>query len=170
MVKEIILFGNKGIAFVDDEDFEDANRYKWYLVKSQRSGVYTCTFIKNKYKKHRGTSIEMQRFILKPTSCEHIDHVNHNGLDNRRNNLRMCTQTQNNGNRIKRKKNTSSRFKGVSWLNQKNSNKIWRARIGYNKKQYFLGYFETEEAAALAYNEKAMELFGEFACLNQVVL
>jgi hypothetical protein len=90
-----------------------------------------------------------------------IDHINHDGLDNRMVNLRLCTRRQNNANQ--RKARGSSRFKGVTWdeLHQK-----WRAQVGYENKRIYLGIFDSETEAAGAYDAKAKELFGEFAAVN----
>jgi hypothetical protein len=89
-----------------------------------------------------------------------VDHKNHDTLDNRRCNLRICTRSQNQANALKR---PNSRFKGL-----KRAGKKWKAEIQCDKRTYSLGTFDNEIQAALAYNKKAMELFGEFACLNKV--
>ena len=100
----------------------------------------------------------------KPQKRKVIDHINHNGLDNRKENLRFVTRAQNQQNR-RSTKNSSSQYKGVGW--HKASNK-WRAKIGHKGKQTYLGLFTCEHQAALAYNEKALELWGENALLNEV--
>lgn len=94
-----------------------------------------------------------------------IDHRNRNSLDNRRSNLRICTIQLNNANRRKQSKPCTSQFKGV-YFNKQYSR--WMARIKYWKKYIFLGRFDEEKDAARAYNKKAKELFGEFACLNKI--
>lgn len=93
-----------------------------------------------------------------------VDHANHNTLDNRRSNLRICTYQENNMNAQKRQ-NTSSQYKGVRW-NQKN--RRWYAGIKFNKKDIHLGTFKDEIEAARAYNASALMLFGPFAVLNPV--
>jgi hypothetical protein len=95
---------------------------------------------------------------------EEIDHINRIRTDNRKENLRLCNSSQNNINKHKDIRNKSG-YKGVSWA--KNSNK-WRAGIGYNYKYIKLGYFDNIHEAARAYNQKAKELFGEFAYLNTI--
>jgi hypothetical protein len=91
-----------------------------------------------------------------------VDHINGNGLDNRKSNLRICTHQQNCENSRKRKK-SFSKYKGVYW--SKNAKK-WVAQITIDGKSKHLGYFELEEDAAAAYDKAAVKYFGEFACLN----
>ena len=91
-----------------------------------------------------------------------IDHINGNGLDNRKVNLRLCNSSQNQRNARKRKSGTS-RFKGVDWHKE---SKKWRARICVNRKRIHIGRYKSEFEAAQAYDKKAIELFGEFASLN----
>ena len=95
-----------------------------------------------------------------------VDHINGNGLDNRKANLRLCTRAQNQMNSIKRT-GKSSIFKGVSW--HKNAWK-WRANIKINQKDIHIGYFDTELEAAEAYDIEAIRLFGSFAKTNFKVL
>jgi len=95
---------------------------------------------------------------------EFIDHINQNKIDNRIINLRSCTKQENSMNR-RSNKNTSSKYKGVSW--HKNAKK-WMAKIKIDSKAKHLGYFQTESDAAKAYDKAALEHFGEFACLNNV--
>lgn len=88
-----------------------------------------------------------------------VDHINGNGLDNRRVNLRLATSLQNQGNSRKRR-NASSYYKGVSWYKPL---KKWRAQIKVDKHVIHLGYFVSEEEAAIVYQEAAIAHFGEFA-------
>jgi|7_EtaG_2_1085326.scaffolds.fasta_scaffold00078_21 hypothetical protein len=103
---------------------------------------------------------------------EHVDHINHNGLDNRRENLRIATPSQNHANKKKQTGNYSSRFKGVSFDNSRNK---WMSYIGGSStpngvNRMYLGRYEPtpvgEEKAARAYDKKALEFYGEFAELN----
>ena len=92
----------------------------------------------------------------------HVDHINGNPLDNRKSNLRICTNAENQRNRGVNKNNTSG-YKGVCWAKQ---NKKWKARIKHNGKLIHLGYYKDKEEAARAYDKKAKELHGEYAYLN----
>lgn len=92
-----------------------------------------------------------------------VDHFNHNGLDNRRVNLRICTNSQNQMNR-KPNKNSRSKFKGIR-LHKRGQ--VWEARIMLDGKSLYLGGFKKEIDAARAYNKAALEIFGEFAYLNK---
>lgn len=151
-MKEITLKGGS-IAYVDDKDFEYLSKFKWCVSNRYASGTKD------------GKSFKMHREILKDelTSNKlYVDHIDHNPLNNQRSNLRVCTNSQNQANRIKTERKTSS-FKGVSWHNGANK---WHARIYYNSRPLSLGLFNSEISAAIAYDEKALELFGEFALVN----
>jgi hypothetical protein len=104
----------------------------------------------------------MHREIIDAAPSLFCDHINHNTLDNRRCNLRLCTAAQNARNRLPGDNCTSS-YKGVFWKKEK---KKWCAKIRYNGEHIHLGYFDYEQDAAIAYDDMAIELFGPFACLN----
>ena len=161
MVKEIILSRNRGIALVDEEDFNELNQYKWRLHKHKDGHCYAITHVRSETTKSGYTNIGMHRVILKPKSNKQIDHVNNNGLDNRKINLRICNSSQNGGNRRKNKGKTTSEFKGVYWHKRRDK---WCAYI----RGKHIGSFDSEYSAALAYNKKAKKIFGKFAYLNDV--
>lgn len=105
----------------------------------------------------------MHRVIMDAPKDKHVDHVDHNTLNNTRKNLRLCTNSQNIANRRGRQKNNTSGYTGVFW--SKNAKK-WAAQIKFQNKAIHLGYFDDLEKAAKIRDAKAIELFGEFATLN----
>ena len=144
-------------AVVDEEDFEYLNQWQWNAHKAGRT-FYAVRYIVISGNR---TKMKMHWAVMKGKGADHIDH---NGLHNWRSNLRFCTQQENCMNTTKRK-NTSSIYKGVSLDKQTGK---WEAYIAINHKKINLGFFNLEIDAARAYNEKAIELFGDFACLNDV--
>jgi hypothetical protein len=115
-----------------------------------------------------GRRIRMHRIILGLADDEplQVDHVNHDPIDNRRINLRLATQSQNNANmRKSTTRSTASRYKGVLWNKER---KKWCARITVHGHYRYLGLFDAEEEAARAYNRAALEAWGEFAHLNEI--
>jgi hypothetical protein len=141
------------VAIVDDEDYLLVSRYRWVYVK-RPSSTTGYAFSLDIYR-------EMGKFLVDRPAGMEIDHVNGNGLDNRRSNLRICTSTENRRNRRKPRAPGASRFKGVRPRNEK-----WRAEIKINGEHRCLGTYASEEDAAKAYDAAARELHGEFACLN----
>lgn len=158
-MKEIILTQGK-VALVDDEDYEELIKYKWYAWRSQKSRTFYARRCDGMYKK-----VYMHRQILGLNKTRRQgEHIDHNGLNNTRSNLRISTQAQNVYNLPHRVK-SSSPYKGVS-INKLNKN--WRVQIKKEGKKVFDGSFKTAEEAALAYNEQAVKIFGEFAYLNVI--
>ena len=141
-------------AIVDAEDYEWLNQYKWH-AKKHKNTSYAET-------QKNGKLIKMHRLITSAPPHLFVDHRDHNGLNNRRYNLRLCTNQQNVFNRRPRPGGTS-KYKGVYWHKK---TKKYTAAIKANGKRYYLGYFDDEIEAAVVYDIKAMELFGEFAYLN----
>lgn len=148
-------------AIVDDIDF-DLSDYRW------RENIgYAVREIRPDGTKRSRTSQYMHRVILERIvgrglhRGELCDHINRDGLDNRRCNLRLVNKSQNNANGVKK----SGKYKGVTFIKKLDK---WRAQIMKNYKQIHIGCFDTEIEAAKAYNEKATELFGEYALLNEV--
>lgn len=149
-MREIPLANGRGVALVDDEDYDRLMQHSWYL----QSGRYAAATFGN-----RGHL--MHRVILGNPDMPHIDHIDGNGLNNQKSNLRACTASQNQHNR-RPKNNRRSRYKGVTVRGQR----AFCAEIRLDGRSTHLGYFRTEEEAARAYDETARERFGEFARLN----
>ena len=145
-------------ALVDDVDFDEFNQYKWSASKGH--DTYYAIRVTTKDKKR--TMHRLHRVIVQAPANSYVDHEDGNGLNCQRYNLRICDNSQNQGNSCSQK-NSRSRYKGVSWHKQKNK---WRAQICHQGKSYFLGLFTHEDDAAHAYDIKASELFGDFARLN----
>ena len=144
------------IALVDDEDFKWLSRWKWHICNG-----YAARKIYNPETQKTGDIRYMHRVILATPKDLHTDHINGNPLDNRRINLRTCTNSQNNMNRHKTR--GSSKFKGVHWSKKREK---WQAQIWKDSKIRHLGRFVSEEEAALVYNKAARKLFGKFARVN----
>lgn len=154
-MKKIKLTSQGKFAVIDDDDFERVNNFKWYAYNSD--GIYYAgrTLPGN-------FSISMHRYILNAPSQFYVDHKNRDGLDNRKTNIRLCTASQNQANRIVSPKNKTG-FKGVSYHIR---DKKWHSRIRLSGELFHLGTFSNPIEAAKMYDRKAIELFGEFARLN----
>lgn len=161
-MKDILLTKGKRIL-LDDEDYEWANKYKWY-TKKNRSGYYGNWYIvRYYYSKTKRTTIRMHREImgLCKEDISQVDHKDHNGFNNQKANLRICTNKENQQNK-KPVAGCFSKYKGVSYNKR---DKLWQSQITNNGKRYY-GWFKNEVDAAIDYDKKAKELFGEFAYLN----
>lgn len=149
---------DKQVALVDEEDAKLLEGHSWFLLKRPGDkNIYARAKIK-------GKPVLMHRLILEAPKGSIIDHINGNGLDNRKSNLRFCSMRDNSRNRKIHIGNKSG-FKGVLW---KVRNKKWQARICVNYKDISLGLFLDKEDAARAYNAAARKYFGEFAYLNKI--
>lgn len=146
-------------TLVDDDDYEYLNQWKWHTIKTSNSQYVNRTVFINKKKTYNS----MARKIMKAPKGMVVDHINGNTLDNRKQNLRICTIQQNSWN--KKKQNSLYKYKGVQLRKDRGN---WRACITYNNKFISLGSFKTELEAAKAYNTKALELYGEYAKLNKI--
>jgi hypothetical protein len=158
-MKEIALTQGK-FALVDDEDFDFLNQWKWCAVKARHT-FYAVRSMPGINRKQ--INVFMHRQILNITDSKiQGDHLDGDGLNNQRKNLRACTKDENNRNkRIDRRSTTG--YKGVVKIKK---NGYYRASIMNNKKRKHLGIFKTPESAALAYDEAAKKYYGEFARLN----
>jgi hypothetical protein len=155
-VKEIeLMCGAKTV--VDDEDYDRLHQYNWRL--NPAGYALRSSTLNGKY-----ITIRLHREIMGACKGEYVDHVNGNPLDNRKSNLRICTNMENSWNSGLRK-DSKSGYKGVTWKKERSK---WKAEIKKNYKTMFLGYFDNPHDAARMYNFWAKDMFGEFARLNVI--
>ena len=149
------------VALVDDDDYEWLNQWKWcaHWQGLRWYAVRRAPTIDGKQYK-----IRMHRVVIDAQPGQQVDHKDRDGLNNRRDNLRLCTNSQNQANRGKQA-GCSSKFKGVTWHKQTGK---WQARIRVHRKGIYLGVFDDEVEAGRAYDDAAIEHFGEFARLNVI--
>lgn len=149
-----VMLSNGKHALVDESDLEIVEQFRWQM----HSRGYVVTFA------DYPAPLYLHRFIADPEKGQPVDHANHLKYDNRRSNLRKCSFSQSIGNTRKHKSaKVTSRYKGVGW--DKRANK-WRARGYANQKEVMLGWFTSQEDAAMAYDRWAVKNFGEFAFPN----
>lgn len=157
-MKYLIVRNSPNSAEVDDEDYARLLDYDWFINNTRssilayhhsRNGKSVCECLSN---------VVMNKFDVL------FDHKDRDPFNNQKSNLRECTHQQNCFNSTKRE-GCSSKYKGVYWFKK---TKKWCARLHFSGKVYCLGYFDKEEDAALAYNNKAIEIFKEFANLNKI--
>lgn len=145
---EIVMYSKQheetGRAIIDLDDVDKVRGYKWGLRKTG----YVIS----------GGGIFLHRLIMNPQDDMVIDHINHDPLDNRKSNLRICTQQQNMMNNEIRKNNTS----GVTGVHFDKSRNKWMAYITYNNRRIFLGYFNNKEDAIEARIAAEIEYFGDY--------
>jgi hypothetical protein len=154
--RPIIIEGNIGyvtltqgrVAIIDAEDAEEVGKHNWCY----KGRGYARSQINNKL-------VFLHNFLMDSLLGTEIDHINNNGIDCRKNNMRLCTHIENLHNQNIRSNNTSG-CKGVMWHTQR---KKWYARITVNYKCISLGLFSNIEEAAQAYREASMKYHGEFA-------
>lgn len=160
-----IMVGSNLFAVIDKMDADLVKSFRWIPTKKPNGRVYARAYFRKSTNAY--TTIAMHRLILglKNGDKSIVDHINHDTLDNRRKNLRVCTPSENVTNRRSFDVSKTSKYRGVSW---KKRDKKWDVKVTKNGKHFRMGAFEIEIEAALAYNKKAKELHGEFAVLNNV--
>lgn len=145
-----------GTAIIDEQDFDRINQYKWHSVDMDKSGRYyaTCS-IKSK-------TVYMHRMVMGAQSGETIDHIDGNGLNNSRDNLRFVVPSQNNMNQKVRNDNTSG-HKGISWCPDREKYQVY---INIDRKRKSLGRYKTLEEAIYVRDQAVKAHYGEFAREN----
>lgn len=157
-MKEIQLTQGK-VAFVDDHNYDWLNQWKWCLFESGNK-TYAARGVK---RSNKTKIVLMHRVVLGLDDTKiYADHKDGNGLNNQIENLRSCTNQENQRNRGA---NNNRKYKGVWWDKYRNK---WKVGIVVSRRLKNIGRFDTEAQAALAYNEAALKYFGEFAWLNTI--
>jgi hypothetical protein len=154
---------------VSDADYERLAAFKWHATEGRCGVFYASRSIKvTKDGRTYSRNVEMQREVVDPERSlprtSKVDHINGDTLNNTRENLRIVSDSISNINRRVFKTNTSG-YRGVSYERERSR---WRATIKVNGKTTVIGSFRTKEEAALAYNIKAVEIHGVYACLNDI--
>lgn len=152
---KVIYLTQGKIAIVDDEDFEKLSQYKWFAHNDKNFRLWYVM------RKAGSKHLYMHRVVLNVPKDLEIDHINGDGLDNRKSNLRICTRQENTRN--KRKGKGTSKYKGVYWNKKVRK---WHTQIVVNHRRIYLGLFEDEREAALQYDVFAEKYFGGFAKPN----
>jgi AP2 domain len=163
---EVPLYGKKAkgrVALVDPEDYDLVMQYRWHVDEYERPsrGTKHGPYAKTETRGPKPHALIRMHTLI--TGWTLVDHQDHNGLNNRRSNLRDATGTLNAANQHKRSRPTSSRYKGVTWDKR---DRKWRAQIKDGPRYRSIGYFRNEEDAARAYDAAALAAWGEFAFLN----
>lgn len=152
-VRELKIKGHT--VLVDNRDFKKIENYGWYVSFDGASHYLKA----NK----QGSSVSYHSMVVNPPDGMMVDHIDGNTLNNLRHNLRVCSASQNQANQKKQKRQKTSQYKGVCFYPRANK---WKAQIGYEGSRLSLGYFNSEEDAARAYDVAATGIFGKFAKLN----
>jgi len=150
MSKEIPL--TKGLkAIVDDEDYEFLSKFKWHVC----GRIYGNHYAARRSKKDNRPYVWMHRVIMNPPDDMQVDHIDGNGLNNTKENLRICTEKQNHAN-CKRRRTNKSGHKGIYFYKQR---KKWVVQVAHKH----VGIFSSYNDAIEAYKDAAEDVFGEFA-------
>ena len=145
-------------TLIDAEDIDRVRCHTWSVFEGRNGIIYAQTMLPRIG--GRKSAVYLHRFILDAPSGMVVDHANHDGLDNRRCNLRLATEAQNSANR------RSSRWENGHYKGAYRVKHGWRAVIQFHGKSIYIGTYSEEVEAARAYDEVARQLFGEFALLN----
>lgn len=148
---------------ISEQDLAFFNKYKWHISKTKDGHRYIkrAVWLAGK---GRGTSAFFHREVMNCPKGMYVDHINGDTLDNRRENLRICTM-RGNARNMSSHKDSTCEFKGVSWDSSRNR---WVAQIWDGKRQRHLGRHRDKLSAARRYDSAAKEVFGEYAKLNNI--
>ena len=161
-MREIKLSGGHS-CLVDDDDHEFLSQFNWWCSDNGSGYKYAM----RNHPVDGKPNIRMHRMLTAAMPGDEVDHKDGNGLNNQRSNLRLCTRSQNVVNCEARSNKRYSNYKGVSAVwNRKKTRMYWTAQCRKDYKLHHIGCFPTEEEAARAYDNKAVELHGEFAKTN----
>lgn len=141
------------VALIDDDNLQMTLPYRWYADKRKRT-----VYVRGRLTRDHVGGVYLHSLL---TGNVETDHINGNGLDNRRQNLRLCTQSENCLNAVKKGK--TKRFKGVYFDARRGK---WWSQLYIGRKSHFGGYWATELEAAVSYDELALKYHGDFARLN----
>jgi len=152
---------------VDDDVYDDLSKFKWFYPNpnGRRTSYPSRTIYLGKHNgKHKYKRLRIHNIVMRTPKGEVVDHIDHNGLNCQRKNMRNCSIKENARNKSP-KRGCSSKYLGVSW---KEPNNKWAVRIKIGNKIKHIGLFSSEEEAAMMYNEMALKYYGEFASLNTI--
>jgi len=152
---QLVLKNSSRVALVDDDDAPTVGGLRWQCIEPQPGYLYVTA-------KRDGRNVYLHRLVMGAKKGECVDHINGDTLDNRRANLRLCSHAENMRNR-KRSKASKFPYKGIG---QRRDGTKYVAIIRCDGKKFQLGTFDSAEAAAMAYDDAAVRLHGEFARLN----
>lgn len=156
-------YGNGKFAIIDDEDFGRVIQHKWFLSKKRETGHQ---YIRTRIGKE---DVRLHRFIVNAPKRFFVDHINRDTLDNRKWNLRLCTNSENQMNSIKRKNkmdiNGLSVPKGIKY-DKSRPNKPWIGRVSVNGKRYSTKGYTTIEECLDEYKKLSRKYFGDFARIS----
>lgn len=152
-----VLVDNNTLTLVKENGFYMCNTDRGYIILKRRVGIRGKTTNNNTLYKYE--EIYLHRYVTKCPKGMYVDHIDGNKLNNQFSNLRICTNSEN----LRNRKKVSGNYKGVYFDSKRNK---WTSQITLNYKRHYLGHFNTEKEAAVAYNNKARILHGSFANLN----
>jgi hypothetical protein len=156
------------VTVIDDDDYGIVSQYRWTPCHNHRHIKAQHAYRDEHGQEH---TIFLHTFLMNPPSGMKVDHIDCDGLNNQRSNLRLATIAQNAHNQRKRLGVYTSKYKGVTQYQKTPRSPIkWKVNIGFDGKHHHLGYFKTEDAAALAYNSASLKYHGEFGRPNVVAV